>query len=64
MFSFSLFFFHSSDSCSFFFYVITENKIDKLNLVHLVKDMLHLDPATRYQIAKNAFQIRLFDARV
>lgn len=29
--------------------------VDRLNLTVLLKDFMHLDPTTRYQIAKNAF---------
>lgn len=38
--------------------------VDRLNLSVLMKDFMHLDPATRFQIAKNAFERELFDARV
>lgn len=37
---------------------------ERFNLSVLLKDFMHLDPATRYQIAKNLFQRELFDARV
>lgn len=30
----------------------------------IVRNFMHLDPATRYQIAKNAFNRELYDARV
>jgi len=37
---------------------------ERFNLTVLMKNFMHLDPATRYQIAKNLFQRELFDARV
>jgi hypothetical protein len=38
--------------------------IDKFCMSTILKDFMHLDPATRYQIAKNAFFRALYDARV
>lgn len=39
-----------------------EESFDKFSLQHLLKDYLKADPATRYQIAKNAFEVHLNDA--
>lgn len=39
-------------------------EFDRYNLVALMKDFMHLDPATRYQLAKNKFMRALHDARV
>lgn len=38
--------------------------IGKFALTSVLQDFMHLDPATRYQIAKNEFNRELFDARV
>jgi hypothetical protein len=38
--------------------------VEKFSLISVTKDFMHLDPASRYQIAKNAFNRALFDARV
>ena len=39
-------------------------RVDRLNLTVLLKDFMHLDPTTRYQVAKNAFIRELNEFRV
>ena len=39
-------------------------EIERFTLSAVIRDFMHLDPASRYQIAKNAFNRALFDARV
>ena len=41
-----------------------DEDFDKFSLRKLLKDYMHTDPATRYHIAKNAFERQLADAKV
>jgi hypothetical protein len=41
-----------------------EDFFDKFSVRAVLKDYFHSDPATRYQVAKNAFERALTDAKV
>jgi hypothetical protein len=43
---------------------VTPEQFDSFSLRAVLKDYLHADPATRYDVAKNAFEQALSDARV
>jgi len=56
--SFSLFYYSIADAHK------ADVRVDRLNLTVLLKDFMHLDPTTRYQVAKNAFIRELNEFRV
>lgn len=44
--------------------IISEEGFDHMALRWLMKDYMHTDPATRYQLAKTHFEIGLAHAKV